>query len=144
MPPQLAALASWSVQRSPRRLVLLDSGIEALSCLELEERSAPEVAAHSCYLGCAGRPKPDQRARIAAWASHSGATVALAFNDDPAGMEFCAYARNALVELGIYAECIGILAPPAWDWNLALKLRKGVRGREVLRWEKEQEVAEAE
>ena len=130
----LVGLAILGEPERADRLVVLESGIEALSCLEMEEHADPATAARSCYLSCAGGPKPEQLDRIAAWAAASGATIALSFNDDPAGQAFCARARQALLDRGMEPARIETAAPLAWDWNLALKISKGVEDREVLRW----------
>ncbi|WP_424138837.1 toprim domain-containing protein [Roseomonas chloroacetimidivorans] len=136
----LVGLGIFGDPVAARRLVVVESGIEALSCLEIKTSNrGAEVGDDACYLSTAGGPKPEQLDRIAAWALASGASVVVAYNDDEAGRSFTKRATEALIERGVDPSRIDAMFPPAWDWNLALKLTKKAEDREVLRWRKAQE-----
>ena len=117
------------------RLVMTESGIEALSLCELEGEASRETV----YVSCSGGPKAGQAERVAAWAAQSGGIVCLAYNADRAGENFRRSVREALTKFEVPEAKIHNLAPePGADWNITLKTLKRIEDRDVLEWRAQQ------
>lgn len=114
-------LAIFGDLASSTRLVLCESGIEALSLCELEG----DASQGTVYVSCSGGPKAGQPERIARWVRQTGGTVVLAYNADRAGENFRRSASEALTRLGVAPTQIHNLLPTEGaDWNIALQTAK--------------------
>ena len=103
------------------RLVVCESGIEALSLCELEGKASRNTV----YVSCSGGPKAGQVERIASWAAKTGGIVYLAYNADRAGDNFRRSAQEKLSALGVDATQVSYLRPQeGLDWNATLRQSK--------------------